>query len=465
MKKILLTTTMIGLSSAAPIAAATLISDTDDTVGWNTSNVLVGTNPPDGETGESVVYDKWPIGTTVPDGAETNGKIVFVPPEATSPGIEVLNPDGGYEDSNPLNPDDPLQLTGCIKTSSNAACDDGFQSGKRIKQQMTDTGPMDLVFNLDPTDLDTVATYQVFGRLINKTDGDLDGFKLELGYGVGDTFVNASVGGPLTFSTEFTAQPGSSTNVTTQYPFGLFGAASDSPNFVLDGFFDDERTGLLITQNATEGATTITSAEYYGGYNDIFGDWLSSKVDPGTEPLPEGIFWDFDADPDTDNLLMAWQLEDGSWEVRRTIGETCGPTSGSKPDLCSPGVTLEKFLPFATRELAEAYLTDEFAKLIFDDLSDGTLITAKTAIYSGGPIEDLANLNLNYAILLGDMSDPLLKPFSTFLKFDKMQPTFTLRTTVFAANEPAPVPLPAGGPLLLVGLAMIGFLRKRRFAA
>jgi hypothetical protein len=36
--------------------------------------------------------------------------------------------------------------------------------------------------------------------------------------------------------------------------------------------------------------------------------------------------------------------------------------------------------------------------------------------------------------------------------------SFTLRTTV----TPMPIPLPAGAPLLLGGIAMLGFLRRRR---
>ena len=61
------------------------------------------------------------------------------------------------------------------------------------------------------------------------------------------------------------------------------------------------------------------------------------------------------------------------------------------------------------------------------------------------PIEDLANLNLSFALLIDDafQSD-----------------AFTLRVTTGAGV--APIPLPAGAPLLLAGLAMLGFARRRR---
>lgn len=444
MRGLLLTTAIIGVSAALPVAAATVES-------WNKSNVEVGETPADGVTGESVVYNEtWSTGDPVPPTAETSGKIVFTPPEAVSPGLEVNNY-LYFDSSNPAG----LELDGCIKTSSLAECDGPFQSGKRVKQVMTGTEPMDLVFNLDPEQLDTDTTYQVFGRLINATGADLEGFKIELGYGVGDSFVAATIGGPLTLSTAFTAQPGSATNVTTQYPFGLFGDALSSPNFVLDGFFDDERTGFDVVQNDTDAPTAFESAGYYGKNQTLFGDWNANP----SEGLPEAVFWDFDANEDTDNLLMAWERPDGMWEVRRTIGETCGPTSENNPDIkCSPGVTLEAFEVFATKADAEEYLTAAFALLDRDALSDDTLVTAEAAIYSGGPIEDLGNLNLNYAIQLGDMSNLDLVSL-----FDTQLPTFTLRTTVFPAQV-APVPVPAGAPLLIAGLGLLAALRKRRAA-
>ncbi|MCB1312513.1 MAG: VPLPA-CTERM sorting domain-containing protein [Sedimentitalea sp.] len=56
-------------------------------------------------------------------------------------------------------------------------------------------------------------------------------------------------------------------------------------------------------------------------------------------------------------------------------------------------------------------------------------------------IEDLANLNLNYAIALG----------SNFVGT-----SFTLRV------ETTPVPLPAAAPLLLAGFGALGFAARRR---
>ncbi len=144
----------------------------------------------------------------------------------------------------------------------------------------------------------------------------------------------AATGGQLTFSTAFTAQPNNSgLSSTSQYPFGLFGDADDSTNFLLDGFFASDRTGFELDQTDT----MISTAGYYGEYFNMFGAWNSQ------EDVVDGLFWDFDNDPDTDNLLMAWQKEKGvdEWELRRTVGETC---EVGDPSNCSFGETLATYV-------------------------------------------------------------------------------------------------------------------------
>jgi hypothetical protein len=178
---------------------------------WNLDNVVVGAT--DGSPSVSVVYNGDPD-----DPASTSsGQIAYDPPEAVAPGIKVQEetytqgpPNGGG-----------LTLDGCIMTSNTPnLCTGEFQSGKRVKTQLTGFGPVDLVFDTIEGD---ESNYQVFYRLINKTTQSLAGFALELGFGVGSEFVQATAAQGITFSTAFRAPPTGSGASSTQFPFGLFG--------------------------------------------------------------------------------------------------------------------------------------------------------------------------------------------------------------------------------------------------
>jgi hypothetical protein len=383
------------LSSLAILAAGGAQAAT--ITGWNTDNVVVAPTPADGITGASVVYDRDPNAP----GAVTNGRIAFTPPEAVSPGIKV-QPET-YTQGGPSG----LTLDGCLMTSNpTATCTSPFQSGKRIKTQVTDNGPIDLVFDLEQG---AEANYQVFYRLINQTSKSLAGFALELGFGVGSEFVKATAADGISFSTEFRAQPASSmASATTQFPFGLFGDALTNPNFTLDGFFAPERTGLNVVLDPND-PFSITSAGYFGPYTSLFSNWLSQDA------VPLGAFWDNDNDASTDALLMAWYTN-GQWEMRRDVLD-----AGAGTAISLSGADVEYF--------------DNFADLV-----------ARLGIGSSlfeDDIEDLANLNVNYAINLGA---------------GVKASNFTLRTTVTVA----PVPVPMSATMLVGAIGALGFAARRR---
>ncbi len=363
--------------------------------GWNTDNVDVGATPAEGVPGVSVVYDR-----VLPDAdAVTNGQISFTPPEAVSPGIKVEAEEYTQGGS------DPLTLDGCLMTSNpDATCTSPFQSGKRIKQQMTGLGTVDLVFDIDNDGSD--SSYQVFHRLINQTGTSLDGFTIELGFGIGEEFTKATLGDGLSFSSTFRASPAGSGAASTQFPFGLFGDATTNPNFDLDGFFASERTGFDVSLDSF----TLASTGIFGPYDDIFGYWLSQ------EAVPTGAFWDNDGDDTTEALLMAWLNPEGIWESRREVDED-DPTAAVS---------------------AASTFWDSYEDMVAGLGLEGALFQ--------DVIEDLANLNVNFAINLTDLGN---------------RSSFTLRTFVHQAPV-APIPLPAGAPLLIGALGLLATLRRRR---
>lgn len=120
---------------------------------------------------------------------------------------------------------------------------------------------------------------------------------------------------------------------------------------------------------------------------------------------------------------MAW--DNGSqWEVRRGIDDSLDGVLGS--------ISAEDVYA-----LAEA----QWKTYDYGDIAGVETFLAGIPLFADA-IEDLANLNLNFAINLGS---------------DFSGRTFTLRTTSIA-----PIPLPAGLPLLLTGLAALLGLRYRR---
>ena len=386
----------IGLISAGSAGAATI---TD----WNTDNVVVGPTFPEGaeaQTGESIVYDRDVPPTA---GAVTNGKIVYDFPEANAPGIKVVQGpvDVGKND-----------LAGCIMASSTSTCDGPRQSGKRLKQHLTGFGPTDLVFDTDPdgtvtpiTDdegntLDGDIGYRVFHKLTNETGVPLRGFTLSLGTGVGDGFTPSTEGDGLQFSSDFENGPAKLASYA-QFPVGLFGEPVPQ-NGGLGGFFDrEDRSGF----NTVFGEDMIATDGFFGSYGDQFGPWLTGAA------VPTGVFWDDDNDPTTDDTLLAWVLEDGQVEQRR--------------DVVDGNVT-------ALAEAAFELFPDVAA--FETDLGIAGLGT--------GLIEDLANVNVNFAINVADYSGE----------------SFTLRVT------PTPVPLPATAPLLVAGIGAFAMIRRRKRA-
>jgi hypothetical protein len=310
--------------------------------GWNLDNVTV--NVPGGSYEESdgsyVIGPDGAYTSDVDDGAGTvMARIIAKPwPVGEPPGIKVINDDLAVNPKKPVN---------CIISTSylegfyldsgdpqQVICSSGFQTHKRYKQamlpSMVENGNQgaDMVFNVEAEA--GSRDYQVFQKINNWTDSRLQGFTIQVGFGVGGGFVSAESEGLI--SELSLSVPGDvwRDNQLATFSHGLFGAPDK--HFPEPGYFDNISAGYTIQgYPIVAGSTdTLTSgAMLPGEYKDVppggelvsnqFGPWLPNIW------LPQGIFFDTDGNPDTDAELVAWfgynpATDDFEWMTGATDG-------------------------------------------------------------------------------------------------------------------------------------------------
>ena len=396
--------------------------------GWNLDNVNVrilrsdGNSDPGGSfnsddgayvMGTDGLYVSDIYDTTYIDGAsfETLMATVFAKdwPVGEPPGIRIVNDD---MDVKAPRPENCIMSTSYLEpdfldtsTPVQVSCSGPFQSHKRFKVALLSAlidnageESVDLVFNViaEPGSRD----YQVFQKINNWTDVRLQGFTLQAGFGVGSGFMDTSANGKALADLSISV-PGDvwEADQLAIFSHGLFGATDR--HFSEDGFFDRQRAGFHIDQYPAAAATldTLTASTTLAGrYADIppgagtaanqFGPWLPSSW------LPTGIFFDDDDNPDTDALLQAWYgfnpaISDFSWMY------------GSNDD--------------------------------FEAVPDEVIrVWARDPLFFEDSIEDLVNLNLNYIVTVGDVTN--------FPDWDGTSATFTLRVTPKKDTSGAPAP-------------------------
>lgn len=333
--------------------------------GWNMTNVTV-TPPPYTEfvTYSSTLY-------TSPLKTATNGAITWKETDVKAPGMKIVNKDD-------------VTGTKCIMTTgynpldySDKMCSDPLQSSKRWKVKGTNGQPIDVYFNVATDKLTSI-----YNSMQKLTDGDVKkwkGFKAQLGFMVNGVFTPSKSLDGLGFSgktgkffTTTTSAQQSAEVLSAVFAQGLAGPAD--ANHPATGYFDPTNR-MSYALNATE--DTIDSTLITSNYYALFGDWNNLSG------VPWAYFFDDDNNINTDNTLMA--NCDGNFVVTDPIMETgycegTWVTYRSQAGLDANGV---------------AYPSDGIKKPV-----PAEVIAAWEAdpLYLTGPIEDLANLGLNYYI-------------------------------------------------------------------
>lgn len=420
-------------AQAGKITSVPTLNGTPGFGGWNLANVEVVLNGTQGAIGST---DSWfdpetgaynfaadsdfTYESRVFDDSSTLMGIVLAKdwPIGEPSGIKIVNDDPNVKNGKPAN---CIMSTSYLKGNyldstdpKQVICSSPFQTHKRYKVAMlpstvdfSGSDSVDMVFNVEPE----VGTrdYQVFQKINNWTDGRLQGFKVEVGFGVGGSFVSAGDAG-VDLTNLNIAVPSdlwSATQLAT-FSAGLFGPEDKHTGEV--GFFDsNKRAGFLIDEYVvgvqpltdTLTATTPLSSNYpdvpagAGLAANQFGPWLPNNM------LPYGIFFDDDGNPDTDAALVAWY--------------------GYNPDVGGLG-----WMRGAVDSFAAVSATDIQAM--------GANLT-----YTSDLIDDLVNIGLNYLVRVGDVS--------TF-----PASTFTIRVTPTRDTSATGVPTYVGetpDPLLL----------------
>ncbi len=253
---------LAGISFTAQ--AGKITSGAEGFAGWNLdNNVEVVLNGTQGVVGDALNswFDEltgdynfatdsdFSYVANVDDAAGTPMGIVLAKdwPIGEPAGIKIVNDDAGVKPPKPANcimatsyladhyldSDDPQQVT----------CSGPFQSHKRYKLAMLPTSVdgsgvegIDLVFNVEAEA--GSRQYQIFQKINNWTDGRLEGFRVQVGVGVGASFITASAAGAdLTISVPTEIWTADQLAV---FSAGLFGPLDKHTGSV--GFFDPDYT-------------------------------------------------------------------------------------------------------------------------------------------------------------------------------------------------------------------------------
>ncbi len=361
------------LALAATAQAATVTE-------WDTTSVDLYNGPV--ETFSSYVSHVYADGglfTETPF-LDALGGVLWKERDTQFPGMSIVNGDdvdgtncimsAGY------NPED-----GTIKQ-----CSDPFQSSKRFKSLMYQSGN-GLILKYNVLNDGSTKTYRLLQKLSNWTGGLVSDFTLELGFvDANGNFIPSTSSDGLGISDQYGnvwADPIAKDqtlqkNLAALFAHGLFGAPDN--HHTEPGYFNPYVRGEfdLVAEEDRIVSNGISAA-----HADLFGQWNTSPI------TITGMYWDADQLWYTDNILMAncngtfdeaAGVCNGVWETyREQEGTHIDPETGEEVAYLGVGVA---------KPVSQAML-DEWA-------ADPWVAPA--------PIDDFANINLNYYITLGSTS-------------------------------------------------------------
>ena len=372
--------TLLGFSLFVTVSAANAGTIT----GWDMSNVTV-TPPPyiEWNTYYSTIYSN----TAKTD---TNGVISWKETDVKAPGMKIVNSD---------------DVTGlkCIMTTgynpydfSDKMCSDPLQSSKRWKVKGTNGQPIDVYFT---TAIDTNTS--IYNSMQKLTDGEVrkwKGFRAELGFMVNGVFTKSKSLDGLGFSdkkgkffTTTSSAVQSAEVLSAVFAQGLAGPAD--ANHPATGYFDPlYRFSYLL--NATE--DTLDTGLITSNYFALFGDWNNLAS------VPWAYYYDNDDNINTDNTLMA--SCDGTFVVTDPVHEL-GYCEGTWVTYRSQAGLDANGLPYPSDGVKKPVPADILAAW------------QSNRLYLNAPIEDLANLGLNYYITVNKLNSKWATPTQFVLRF------------------------------------------------
>ncbi|MBU0679875.1 MAG: choice-of-anchor F family protein [Proteobacteria bacterium] len=422
-RKLMAATAALGLISAVGVAKADVVSQWDMSLttqiptqqeianatgvpfGFDIFNYVEPGSLVDPNTGIAAVdgfmpsgFVKYSIGKTniFTDASMTtqNGAMTWKERDTQGPGLSIVTGDD-------LRGENCIMSAGWMPESPWGTdikqCSDPWQTSKRFKMvSYALDGPVDLTFDVTATG--STDVYRLLQKYGNHTGSRVTGYTQEVGFLVNGQFQKATPGSGIGFCAKSGAvyddnapTPSSVMNqgeLDSLMAHGLFGAVDK--HHLTTGYFNPY---VRATFGLIAGETSIATTGLAAVHRDLFGEWL-----PGNQ-MKGGFFYDGDANPYTDNSLVA--NCEGSFDEE--AGQAGAPNAGCDGqwvsyrqdyqlhDIDGDGLA---------NEPAPSVGTDVRAPILVDDATIAAWMA--DPLWIPGDIDDLANVNINAFISVGN---------------------------------------------------------------